>query len=147
MMRSVLKTLAGLVPCAVLALALAGCSSEELSLSLDVSASPNPVTGVAGDDGRRWDYRISIVNTSPVAVVVESYHTEVTDTDTGYVQPLHIVEESEVIGQRIEPAATAVYAANRVSGGKFNTGRERRIYHARSEEGKYYSGDVVIELQ
>ena len=147
MMRSVLKTLAGLVPCAALALALAGCSSEELSLSLDVSASPNPVTGVAGDDGRRWDYRISIVNTSPVAVVVESYHTEVTATDTGYVQPLHIVEESEIIGRRIEPGETSSYDANRASGGKFDQGRERRIYHARGEDGTYYSGEVVIELQ
>ena len=146
-MRSALKTPAGLVPCAVLALVLAGCSSEEISLTLDVSASPNPVTGVAEDNGRRWDYQISIVNTSPVTVVVESYHTEVTATDTGYVQPLHIVEESEIVGRRIEPGATAAYAANRASGGKFNTGRERRIYHARSEEGKYYSGDVVIELQ
>jgi hypothetical protein len=146
-MRAVFKLRAGPLPVAVLAIALAGCSSEQLSLTLEVSASPNPVAGAAVDGGRRWDYQVSIVNSSPVAAVVESYHTEVTATDTGYVQPLQLVEVSEIIGRRIEPGATATYAANRVSGGKFTRGRERRIYHARGEDGRYYSGDVVIELQ
>jgi hypothetical protein len=146
-MRAAFKALVGLLPCTVLALALAGCSSEQLSFTLEVSASPNPVSGVADEGGRRWDYRVSIVNTSPVAVVVESYHTEVTATDTGYVQPLHIVKESEIIGRRIEPGETSSYDANRASEGKFNQGRERRIYHARGEDGTYYSGEVVIELQ
>jgi hypothetical protein len=146
-MRTALKAPAALVSCAVLALALAGCSSEQISLSLEVSASPNPVTGVAEGNGRRWDYQISIVNTSPVAVVVESYHTEVTNTDTGYVQPWQLVEDSEIVGRRIEPGATASYAANRASEGKFTRGREGRIYHTRSEDGKFYSGEVVIELR
>jgi hypothetical protein len=146
-MRTAFKALAGLVPCAVLAFALAGCSSEQRSLSLGVSASPNPVAGAADSGGRRWDYRVSIANPHPVAVVVESYHTEITGTDTGYVQPLQIVKESEIIGQRIAPGATAAYAANRASGGNFTRGRERRIYHARGEDGNYYSGEVVIDLQ
>jgi hypothetical protein len=79
-------------------------------------------------------------------VVVEYYHAEISATDTGYTQPLQIVEESPVIGRRIEPGATVTYAANRASGGNFSRGRERRIYHARGDDGKYYSGEVVIDL-
>jgi hypothetical protein len=144
-MRAAYRTLAGLVTCA--AIALAGCSTEQVSLDLEVGAAPNPVAGVADGGGRRWDYRISIGNPNPVGVSVAYYHAEISGTDTGYEQPLQIVEESQVIGRRIAPGATATYAANRSSGGNFSRGRERRIYHALGDDGKYYSGEVVIELR
>lgn len=144
-MRAAHRILAGLLACAVLA--LAGCSTEQVSFDLEVSATPNPAAGVADGSARRWDYRITIDNPNSVGVAVAYYHAEIRGTDTGYEQPLQIVEESQIIGQRVAPGATESYEANRSSGGNFSRGRERRIYHARGDDGKYYSGEVVIELQ
>jgi len=142
--RAAFKILTGLVLCSALA---AGCSSEQLLLSLGVVADPNPVTGVADPGGVRWDFRISITNPNPVGVVVEFYHAEISATDSGYVQSLQVVAPSQISNQRIEPGATWSYEANRTSDGHFTRGRERRIYHTRGDDGAYYSGEVVIVLQ
>jgi hypothetical protein len=146
-MRTVVTVLAGFAACAVLALAAAGCSTEQISLSLAVGATPNPVAGVADPGGRRWDYRVSIANPNPVGVRVEYYHTEITGTDTGFTQPLQSVTESEIIGQWIAAGKTVSYPANLISNGSFTRGRERRLYHARGDDGRYYSGEVVVVLQ
>jgi hypothetical protein len=142
------KAFATLAVWAALALALgAGCSSEQLTLTLEVTASPNPVAGVDSEGGRTWDFDISITNPLPVGVRIEYFHVQTMDTDTGYSSPLVVVEDSAVIGQTIGPGATLSYRANRESGGKFTRGTERRLYHGRGEDGVYYSGEVVIELE
>ena len=147
-MRTLYKSLARLVVCAALVGLAAGCSSEQIAFTLVVSANPNPVTGVADPAGKRWSYQISITNPNAVGVHVDYYHTEITKTDTGYTQPLQVSDASpQVINQWIAPGGTLTYAADRISNGAFSRGTERRIYHTLGDDGKYYSGEVVIELQ
>ena len=136
-----------LVAGALTAVLAAGCSSEQYSFTLGVSATPNPVTGTEGADGKRWDFQVSITNTSGVGVHVENFHTGVTGTDSGYKLPLVLVKESGIIGEYLRAGETLSYAANRESGGQYSRGRERRIYHCLGDDGVYYSGEVVIELQ
>ena len=147
-MRTACKTLARLVACAALIVLAAGCSSEQISFTLGVAASPNPVTGVADPAGKRWSYQIAITNPNAVGVHVDYYHTEITKTDTGYTQPLMVSDASpQVINQWIAPGGTLTYAADRISNGNFSRGTERRIYHTLGDDGKYYSGEVIIKLQ
>lgn len=147
-MRAAFKTLAGLAVCAALALVVSGCTSEQISFTLVVTADPNPVVGVADVAGRRWDYRVAITNPNPVGVFVDFYHTEITKTDSGYTQPLLVSKDSpQIIDQWIAPGGTFSYAADRKSNGNFSRGTERRIYHTRGDDGRFYSGEVVIELQ
>jgi len=143
----VLAALALLAALAAAAIGAGGCSTEQLTLTLGVSAAPNPVTGADGPSGRRWEYRISITNPNPVGVFVEYYHNSVTDTDTGFEQPLQVENDFSLAGQRIAPGATLSYAAARDAEGRFSRGTERRIYHTLGDDGKYYSGEVLITLQ
>lgn len=146
-MRTGVTILAALVACVALAALAPGCTTEQLVLDLNVSASPNPAAGVDEPGGRRWDYQISITNPTAVGMTVKFYHTAVSRTDTGYSQQLQAVRESPVIGFRIEPGVTLTYPATRSSGGNFARGRERRIFHAQGDDGKYYSGEVYVTLQ
>ncbi len=146
-MRIAVKTLATLLACVACAVFTTGCSSEQLTFNLTVVATPNPVTGTADASGQRWDYEISITNPNTVGVYVDYYHAEVTGTDTGYTQALEIIKDSPVIGEWIAAGGTFTYAANRSSGGSYTRGQERRIYHTLGDDGKYYSGEVVIELE
>lgn len=137
---------------ALTAVLAAGCSSEQSSLSLAVTVSPNPVTGTDGGGGRLWDFKVSITNTSSVGVRLENFHARISRTDTGYERPL-VLEESAVIedlgtvGRYIRPGGTLSYSASRESEGYFTRGRELRIYHCLGDDGVYYSGEVAIELQ
>jgi hypothetical protein len=141
------RRLPGLLVAAALAAVLAaGCSSEETVLALDVSVAPNPVAGTDGGAGRHWEFEVAITNTTAVGVHVESFHTQIGGTDTGYETSLALVEESGVVGQYIGPGATLTYPASRDSGGHFSRGRERRIYHCLGSDGVYYSGEATIEL-
>jgi hypothetical protein len=147
-MRIGARALLGLVAAGALAAALAaGCSSEQTSFTLGVAATPDPVTGTDGDGGRRWDFEVAITNTSAVGVHVANFHVGLSGTDTGYKEPLVLVEDSAIVGRYIAAGATLSYAANRESGGQFARGTERRIYHCLGDDGEYYSGEVKVELQ
>jgi hypothetical protein len=149
-MRTKPKLLAALALLSALAagsLGGAGCSTEQLTLTLGVSATPNPVTGVVDGATRLWEYRVSITNPHPVGVFVEYYHNSIAKTDTGYTQALQTEKAFALAGQRIAPGATLTYLASRDSEGRFSRGTERRIYHTLGDDGKYYSGEVLITLQ
>lgn len=147
-MGNVARRFPGLLAAAVTAAALTiGCSSEETAFTLAVAATPNPVAGSDSGAGRHWAFEIAITNTSPVGVHVESFHTEIGETDSGYETPLVLVKESGIIGQYIGPGATLSYSASRDSDGLFSRGRERRIFHCLGSDGAYYSGEVTVELQ
>lgn len=147
-MRAATRRLPGRLAAVALAAVLAaGCSSEETVLTLTVTAAPNPAAATDGAAGRHWDFEVTITNTSAVGVHVESFHTQISGTDTGYDTSLVLVEESGVIGQYIAPGGTLTYPASRDADGRFSRGRERRIYHCLGSDGVYYSGDVTIGLQ
>jgi hypothetical protein len=124
-----------------------GCSSERTAYDLAVTAAPNPVASTPDGTGRRWDYAVTIANPLGTAVRVAYYHTGISGTDTGYTQGLLLVDDSPIVGARIPPGGQVTYAGNRVSGGRFATGTERRVYHALGDDGNYYSGEVLIELR
>jgi hypothetical protein len=147
--RNTVTTLAAAAAGAALIVALAaGCSSEQSTRALNVTATPNPVTGTDDSSGRLWEFKIAIANPNPVGLHVENFHIELTNTDTGYAVPLVLVkEDSEVIGAYVASGGTLSYAASRESAGRFSRGRERRIYHALGDDGVYYSGEVLIDLQ
>jgi hypothetical protein len=132
---------------ALAAVLAAGCSSEDTSFTLGVTATPNPVAGTGAGIGRRWDFEVAITNTSAVGMHVENFHTGISGTDTGYDMPLVLVKESGIIGEYVRSGATLRYSANRESDGYFARGRERRIYHCLGDDGVYYSGEVTIDLQ
>jgi hypothetical protein len=146
-MRTVLTSLTALVAAAALCVLTPACTSERLVLELAVSANPNPVAGADETGGRVWNYDISITNPTAVGVTVKFYHAAISGTDTGYAQPLQAVSESPIVGFRIEPGVTLTYPASRSSVGNFARGRERRIFHTLGDDGKYYSGEVTIQLQ
>jgi len=52
-----------------------------------------------------------------------------------------------VLGKRIAPGGTLTFVAARRSQGQFSRGTERRIYHALGDDGKYYSGEVLVRLE
>jgi len=152
-MHRALRTLGGLAAGALLAVAgAAGCSSERSTLTLEVRVAPNPVTGVDAAGGRSWEFEVAITNPNAVGVYVENFHAEITDTDTGYEQPL-VLEQSEVLAGRpvsekyIPAGGTLTYSAGRDSEGRFARAQERRIYNCIGADGVYYSGEVLIELQ
>jgi len=142
-----LAAIAALAAFAAGILAAAGCSSEQISLTMGVSAAPNPVAGTNGTGGRSWEYRISITNPHPAGVRVEYFHSGITGTDTGYEQPLLVEKEFSAAGAWIAPGGTLTFPASRHSGGRFSRGTERRIYHTLGDDGKYYSGEVLISLE
>jgi len=124
------------------------CSSERLVLDLTVAVAPNPVAGVNERGERRWSYTISIANSAPVGVFIESYHKEIRDTDTGYSQPLLLVRDAEFLGRYIRSGEVFSFpVTERTVGASFRRGTERRIYHTRGDDGRFYSGEVYIDLQ
>lgn len=146
-MRVLIAALAGLAACFALSALSPGCTSERLVLELVVRADPNPATGAPEPGGKRWDYQVSIINPTAAAVTVKFYHAALDDTDSGYEQQLQPVRDSSIVGLRIDAGARLDYPANRSSEGRFARGRERRVYHAQGDDGKYYSGEVVIGLE
>lgn len=148
-MRSLGKTIARLGLAAALGLALApACSTERLILDLEVAVAPNPVVGVADGGERRWDFTLTVRNPNGVGVVLDSYHRSLEKTDTGYSFPLIIEEVKLAETEKYIPAGQAKsFATQLKSEGRYASGTMRRLYHARGDDGKYYSGEVFLELR
>jgi len=137
-----------LAACAALLLLVPACSSERLVLDLTVGVAPNPVAGAPEGGERSWTYTISIANSAPVGVFLESFHKEIKRTDTGFEQPLLLVRDAEFLGRYIRPGEIFTFpVTERTVGRSFTRGIERRIYHTRGDDGRFYSGEVYIDLQ
>ena len=124
------------------------CSTERIDLDLDVAAAPNPVPGVPDGAERTWRFTVAVANPTGVGVFLESMHREILDTDTGYASPLLPEANLEVRGRYIPPGGTLSFeVSQRTLGAPFRNATERRLYHARGDDGRFYSGEVFVRLE